>query len=275
MGVGRHYYTVEARRRTGYDASLPGDGIIIHEVNLDAELPVRPVDTGLSDGGSRGATTGSAARWLPGQVFQDAEHGIAVAVGRATPTGFEVTIFTGPLPAALAAHAWRQAPVSAIAGAIRSLPQGRAQVNARAAAGPDGSIYAIWTEHADDLAAMLQGATASPDLYFARWQPDGVWSERERVNDDSRDTRSNPALVADRAGNIYAAWVDYRDGAAAIYAAKRPTGGAWGKNVKLSGGSMNGYTGLAIFVDGAEQAHVVWEGLDRCGASEAVLDGEE
>jgi hypothetical protein len=69
--------------------------------------------------------------------------------------------------------------------------------------------------------------------------------------------------------------VDYRDGAAAIYAAKRPTGGAWGKNVKLSGGSMNGYTGLAIFVDGAEQAHVVWERLDRCGASEAVLDGEE
>ena len=43
MGVGRRYYTVEARRRIGYDTSLPGDAVIIHEVNLDGNPQVRPV----------------------------------------------------------------------------------------------------------------------------------------------------------------------------------------------------------------------------------------
>ncbi|MDQ1301383.1 MAG: hypothetical protein QG637_1304 [Chloroflexota bacterium] len=274
-GAHRHYYTVEARRRIGYDASLPADGIIIHEVSLDEALPVRPVSAGLSDGGSRGATTGSVARWLPGQVFQDAEHGVAISVDRATPTGFVVTIFTRPPPAPLSAQAWQRTPAGATAEAVSALGSAGALINAQAVAGPDGSIYAIWTEHADSSATMMQSAAASPDLYFAQRLPDGAWGERERVNDDSRDARSHPALVADRGGNIYAAWVDYRDGAAAIYAAARPAGGAWSKNVRLARGAADGYGGLTLFVDAAGAVHVLWEGLDRCGGSEAILGGEE
>jgi len=77
----------------------------------------------------------------------------------------------------------------------------------------------------------------------------------------------------DRQGNAYAAWVDYRDGDAAIYAATRPSGGAWGKNSRLSGSSPDGYAGLAIVVDWENNVHVLWEGLDRCGGNEAILGG--
>ena len=65
VGADRHYYTVEARRRTGYDASLPGDAVIIHEVNLDGDPQVRPVSTAVGGSVSLGGTTGSAASGCP------------------------------------------------------------------------------------------------------------------------------------------------------------------------------------------------------------------
>ena len=99
--AGRRYYTVEARRRTGYDTGLPGDAIIIHEVNLDGNPQVRPVTRAPAGSTSLGATTGSAAKWLPGQIFRDAQNGIAVSIDRATLTGFVVTIYPGPLAATL------------------------------------------------------------------------------------------------------------------------------------------------------------------------------
>ena len=80
-------------------------------------------------------------------------------------------------------------------------------------------------------------------------QPATIGDQSVRVNDDGRDSRSTPALAVDRQGNAYAAWVDYRDGIAAIYAATRPADGKWGRNTRVSGGAANGYTGLAIIVD--------------------------
>jgi len=275
VGAGRHYYTVEARRRTGYDASLPGDGVIIHEVDLDGDLPVRPVNTAPGGNVFRGATTGSAARWTPGQIFRDALKEIAVSVDRATPTGFVVTIFTHPLPAVLASREGQPVGAKDIPDAAQMLRQGGAQVSLTAVAFQDEGIYAVWTEHADPLTSLMEGATASPNLYFAHRPLGGAWSEREQINDDSRDSRSNPAIAADRQGNAYAAWVDYRNGAAVIYIAKRPAGGVWGKNVKLSDGSAKGYSGPAIIVDWKDEIHVLWEGLDRCSADEAIIDGGE
>jgi len=34
-GSSSHFYTVEARLRAGYDNKLPGEGVIIHEVNTN------------------------------------------------------------------------------------------------------------------------------------------------------------------------------------------------------------------------------------------------
>jgi hypothetical protein len=148
-------------------------------------------------------------------------------------------------------------------------------VNLTAVASQDGGIYAVWTEHIDPMRSIMQGAASSPNLYFAHRPLGGDWGARELINDDSRDSRSNPTIAVDRQGNAYAAWVDYRDGVAAIYAATRPVGGEWGRNAKVSSGAANGYTGLAIIMDWEGTVHATWEGLNHCGGDEAILSHGE
>ncbi len=272
-GAGRRYYTVEARRRTGYDASLPGDGIIIHEVNLDGDPQVRLVSMARA-GSAAGLTTGAAARWLSGQLFRDAENGIAVSIDRATPTGFVVTIYTGPLPATRLASESEETTAEDPVGALPAARQGSGQAQPITLAAKSGA-YAIWTENQTEAGDGLMSAGARRSDILFTYRPAGDdWGPSVRVNDDGRDSRSTPALAVDRQGNAYAAWVDYRDGIAAIYAATRPADGEWGRNTRVSGGAANGYTGLAIIVDWDDNAHVFWEGLDRCGG-EASMDGSE
>jgi len=273
-GADRHYYTIEARRRAGYDASLPGDAVIIHEVALDGDPQVRPVSTGLGGNVFLGATTGSAAKWLPGQLFRDAQNGIAVSVDRATPTGFVVTIFTRPLPAALLSPGDEVVSTKDIAGTLPAARRSNGQTKPITLAAKSGA-YAIWTETqtgGDD--GFISASSTRSDIYFSYLPAGRDWGPAVRVNDDDGASRSTPAIAVDRQGNAYAAWVDYRDGEAAIYAATRPVGGEWGRNARVSSGAANGYTGLAIIVDWEGTVHVSWEGLDRCGG-EAIMDGSE
>jgi hypothetical protein len=89
-GSAEHFYTVEARRMAGFDALLPADAVVIHEVDTRREVPAvlvsRAAERDL-------AVTGSV--WNVGQVFSDKTHGISVAVDAETETGFVVTISTG------------------------------------------------------------------------------------------------------------------------------------------------------------------------------------
>jgi hypothetical protein len=82
-----HFYTVEARRRIGFDATLPGDAVVIHEVKLGREAPAvlmgRPGEDARLHAGSM---------WKVGQTFHDALHGISISVEAETETGFVVTI---------------------------------------------------------------------------------------------------------------------------------------------------------------------------------------
>jgi len=83
------YYTVEARRRVGYDRNLPADGVVIHQID-----PHRyPAAVVLAHATADGVLIPSA--WRPGDVFTDAEQGIRVEVTAATETGYTVTISTG------------------------------------------------------------------------------------------------------------------------------------------------------------------------------------
>ncbi len=83
------YYTVEARRKVGYDRNLPADAVVIHQVD-----PHRyPAAVVMAHATVDDVLTGSA--WRPGDVFTDVEQGIAVEVERATDTGYVVTIATG------------------------------------------------------------------------------------------------------------------------------------------------------------------------------------
>ncbi len=85
-GSTSHYYTIEARRKVGYDVKLPLEGVIIHETN-----PAWSIQTHIID--PTGLPTGDAgAVWTPGETFLDAPNGISVAVLSATPTGWVVRI---------------------------------------------------------------------------------------------------------------------------------------------------------------------------------------
>ena len=92
-GSTRYFYTVEARRKTGYDVKLPGQAVIIHEVDTTRGNPAHVIDVD-----NNGNTGDAGAQWIPGETFSDTLHGITVTVISATTTGFVVTINNQSLP---------------------------------------------------------------------------------------------------------------------------------------------------------------------------------
>lgn len=92
------FYVVEARTLEGYDVKLPGQAVIIHEVNLARSTPAHVVDA------DNNHETGDAgAMWLPGETFTDLHNRITVAVEAATASGFVVMVQNqgAPMPADL------------------------------------------------------------------------------------------------------------------------------------------------------------------------------
>ena len=87
-GSTTHYFTVEVRRRMGFDAKLPADAVIIHDIDerLDPAWIVDPSESGVDDG------INSSAQWLPGEAFTSLEGNIVVRVDRQTDDGFSLTI---------------------------------------------------------------------------------------------------------------------------------------------------------------------------------------
>jgi M6 family metalloprotease-like protein len=90
-GSSTHFYTVEARRLTGYDVQLPGDGVIIHEVDTTRyAAPAHVIDVD-----NNGITGDDGAMWTTGEIFRGATHNIAVAVLAKTTSGFRVHVSSG------------------------------------------------------------------------------------------------------------------------------------------------------------------------------------
>jgi hypothetical protein len=82
IGAGGSYYTVESRRRVGYDQALPADGVVIHRVDSGYAYVV---DEDL-DGDTRNA------HYVAGETFNDATNKISVEVTGATASGHTVII---------------------------------------------------------------------------------------------------------------------------------------------------------------------------------------
>jgi M6 family metalloprotease-like protein len=101
---GGMFYTVEVRRKVGYDLGLPGEGVVIHRV--DPALADRSAQVMDADG--NGDPNDAGAIWLPGERFVDAANQIAVSVDSAAGTGFQVTIA-------------RSAPVVMVSDSLRRL----------------------------------------------------------------------------------------------------------------------------------------------------------
>lgn len=90
-GSSTHFYTVEVRRKTGYDVKLPGQAVIIHDVDTTRSRPAYIVDPD-----NNGNTGDAGAMWLAGETFSNSAFGISITINAATSTGFQVTIATPP-----------------------------------------------------------------------------------------------------------------------------------------------------------------------------------
>ncbi len=86
-GTSDRFYTLEARRKAGYDVQLPGEGVIIHYVEIGRTNPARVIDI---DG--NGNTGDAGAIWSPGETFTDPINAITVTVVSSTATGYVVSI---------------------------------------------------------------------------------------------------------------------------------------------------------------------------------------
>jgi M6 family metalloprotease-like protein len=88
FGLDGRYYTVEARRKVGYDQNLPAEGVVIHHVDsLRDETRSIPVDiTGKSQPRDAGAAM------TVGQSFEDPLARIRVAVVGETASGYVIQI---------------------------------------------------------------------------------------------------------------------------------------------------------------------------------------
>lgn len=93
-GVGTHYYTFEARQHTGYDAKLPGEGIIIHEIDKTRAIPAHVIDAD-----NNGNTGDEGAIWRPGEVFTDSANSIYVCINSQTASGYSITFGVAVVPA--------------------------------------------------------------------------------------------------------------------------------------------------------------------------------
>jgi hypothetical protein len=85
-GSTTHYYTVEARKKVGYDDHLVYEGVIIHEVNTETQRSILQYDARDPDPAFAGAA------WIPGEVFDDTINDIHIQVLSGDTTGFTVRI---------------------------------------------------------------------------------------------------------------------------------------------------------------------------------------
>jgi M6 family metalloprotease-like protein len=87
------YYTVETRGWTGmYDANLPGEAVIIHEVDPGRSEPAWAYDADIPPGGD---SSGEGTMWRVGETFTDPTAEISISIDSRTSDGFEVTIGVG------------------------------------------------------------------------------------------------------------------------------------------------------------------------------------
>ena len=87
------FWTVETRRRTGlYDAELPGDAVVIHEINPARPEPAWCYDSAVPPDDQCDAAT---VLWGVEETFVDPASQTSVRVVEQTADGFRVVIYAG------------------------------------------------------------------------------------------------------------------------------------------------------------------------------------
>ena len=95
-GSSTQYYTVEARRFTGYDhgnvfSHIPLEGVVISKVNTQVVPRVR-----VADSDNDAQVNDDSAAWLPGETYVDAQNAITIKVLREHATGYDVFVSNQP-----------------------------------------------------------------------------------------------------------------------------------------------------------------------------------
>lgn len=84
---GSRFYTVEVRKKVGYDVKLPLEGVIIHNVDTTRDTPAQVIDIDNNrDTGDAGAV------WSVGETFTDPSNQIWIRVDAVSGDGYVVTI---------------------------------------------------------------------------------------------------------------------------------------------------------------------------------------
>ena len=86
------FFTVEARKFTGYDQKVPLEGIVIHRVDTTQREPAKVVDS------TNGNPNDAGAVWLPGETFTDGASNTIIVVESATANGWQVRITAPSAP---------------------------------------------------------------------------------------------------------------------------------------------------------------------------------
>ncbi len=175
-----NFYTVEARfENSGYDAAIPGTGVIIHRVDTGRREPAQVVDPdGNIDVNDAGAI------WLPGETFTDTEYGITVQVNTQGASSFEVCIVNiGNVCA----------PPSIIANDNYYLTAAATALNVNAA---DGVLN---NDTGDNLTAILETNVSNGHLTL---NPDGSFIYTPNTGFQGGDTFTYSVYNGDQKSNI-------------------------------------------------------------------------
>lgn len=81
------FLTAEVRQRAGHDTPLPGQAILLHEVDYGRAYVV--------DVDRNGNPNDAGAAWIAGETFTDSLIGVSLRVDSVVPDGFAVTITRG------------------------------------------------------------------------------------------------------------------------------------------------------------------------------------
>ncbi len=90
QGSSTRFKTIEARQLTGYDSSLPGTAVIVHDVDT-----TRPEEAHIVDIDGNGNTGDAGAMWTVGESFLDVANQVVITVSAQTANGFRLVIGSG------------------------------------------------------------------------------------------------------------------------------------------------------------------------------------
>lgn len=166
IAAGR-FYTVEARCFAGYDTAIPGEAVLINEV--DTVTPGRDNPAHVVDADGNGNVNDAGAMWTVGETFSDATNDIRVTVVSASASGYRVTITNGCAVGQYRAEYYNN---TALSGAPALIACENAPIN-------------------HDWKTLSPGGGVRADLFSARWKgrftfAEGAYTFFARADDGVR-----------------------------------------------------------------------------------------